>query len=195
MTDEEYIFRQTSAERKRNGIGDFHKKRGGGRYVRLPSDNLSKKEREAMNSDVTKINLNAPVIWAEFKNWPDDLKIEYLQKLENKYHARGAAVADMLGITKVTLARCRRELGIPEKSGGRRLPLDAVGWKSFCNPHVLAEKCPEPTEEPAEKSPETPALEDEEKKVKMGMDSVMNIAILLDKLRGTGAKLTIEVTL
>ena len=195
MNDAEFIFSQTSRERKRNGYGDYHKKRQGGRQVRLPSDNLTAKEKRALNSDVTKINLNAPVDWREIKNWPDDLKIEYLQTLENKYHARGAAVADMLGITKVTLARCRRELGIPEKSGGRRLPLDVVGWKSFCNPNVLVEKCPEPTEEPAEKSPETPAPEDDEKKVKMGMDSVMNIAILLDKLRGTGAKLTIEVTL
>lgn len=195
MNDAEYIFKQTSVERKRNGYGDYHKKRQGGRQVRLPSDHLTKKELAALSSDVTKINLNAPVTWAEFKNWPDDLKIEYLQKLENKYHARGAAVADMLGITTVTLSKCRRELGIPEKSGGRRLPLDAVGWKSFCNPQVLVEKCPEPTEEPAEKSPEDPAPADEEKKVKLGMDSVMNIAILLDALKGSGAKLTIEVTL
>ena len=45
MTDEEFIFRQISAERKRIGRGDFNKKRKGGRFVRLPSDNLTKKFR------------------------------------------------------------------------------------------------------------------------------------------------------
>ena len=47
MTDAEYLFRQTSKERKRNGIGDFHKKRGGGKVVRFPSDHLSRKEKKA----------------------------------------------------------------------------------------------------------------------------------------------------
>lgn len=51
MTDEEYLFRQTEIERKRIGYGDRNKKRQGGRYVRLPSDNLSRKERNAMNHE------------------------------------------------------------------------------------------------------------------------------------------------
>lgn len=195
MNDAEYIFNQTSRERKRNGYGDYHKKRQGGRQVCLPSDHMTKKELAALNSDVTKINLNAPVIWAEFKNWPDDLKIEYLQKLENKYHATTEDIAVMMGVGYKPLAQMKRDLGIAGKRGGRRHPLDGIGWSAFCNPNVLVEKCPEPTEEPAEKSPETPAPEDDEKKVKLGMDSVMNIAILLDALKGSGAKLTIEVTL
>ena len=195
MNDAEYIFNQTSAERKRNGYGDFHKKRQGGRQVRLPSDHLSKKELAKLSSDVTKFNLNAPVCWAEFKNWPDDLKIEYLQKLETKYHATTEDIAIMMGIGYKPLAKLKRNLGIAAKRGGKRPPLDIIAWRAFRNPNVLVEKCPELTEEPAEKSPETPTQEDDEKKVKLGMDSVMNIAILLDKLRGTGAKLTIEVTL
>lgn len=44
MTDEEYVFRQTEVERKKLGYGDRHKKRGGGRYVRFSSDNLTKKK-------------------------------------------------------------------------------------------------------------------------------------------------------
>lgn len=43
MTEAERLFRQTEIERKRLGYGDKHKKRGGGRYVRLPSDNMTKK--------------------------------------------------------------------------------------------------------------------------------------------------------
>ena len=208
MNDAEYIFKQTASERKRNGYGDFHKKRQGGRQVRLPSDHLSKKELAKLSSEVTKINLNAPVCWAEFKNWPDDLKIEYLQKLETRYHATTEDIAFMMGIGYKPLAKLKRDLGIAGKRGGRRLPLDIVAWTAFLNPNVLVEKCPEPTEEPAEKLPEekTPASailelqeeatkKEEEKKAVLGMDSVMNIAILLDALKGSGAKLTIEVVL
>lgn len=207
MNDAEYIFNQTSRERKRNGYGDYHKKRRGGRQIRLPSDHMTKKELAALNSDVTKINLNAPVIWAEFKNWPDDLKIEYLQKLENKYHATTEDIAEMMGIGYKPLAVMKRDLGIASKRGGKRPKLDLLAWGEFCHVDVntvktAVEKCPEPTEVPAEKAPasaivelQREAAEAEEKKVKLGMDSVMNIAILLDALKGSGAKLTIEVTL
>ena len=43
MKDAEYLFKQTEIERKKLGYGDRHKKRGGGRYVRLPSDNMTKR--------------------------------------------------------------------------------------------------------------------------------------------------------
>lgn len=209
MNDAEYIFKQTSAERKRIGRGDYHKKRQGGRQVRLPSDHMTKKELAALSSDVTQFNLNAPVCWAEFKNWPDDLKIEYLQKLETRYHATTEDIAIMMDIGYKPLAQLKRDLGIAGKRGGKRPPLDTDGWERFWivnDPRVLAsaEKCPEPTEEPAEKSPELPVChgdcgspteEEAKKKIALGMDSVMNIAILLDALKGSGAKLTIEVTL
>lgn len=200
MNDAEYIFKQTSAERKRNGYGDFHKKRQGGRQVRLPSDHLTKKELAALSSDVTKINLNAPVDWCEFKNWPDDLKVEYLQKLENKYHATTEDIAEMMGIGYKPLAAMKRDLGIASKRGGKRPKLDLLAWGEFCHVDVntvktAVEKCPKLPVVPAEKSPEDPAPTDEEKKAVLGMDSVMNIAILLDALKGSGAKLTIEVVL
>lgn len=197
MNDAEYLFKTTSAERKRNGVGDFHKKRGGGRYVRLPSDNLSKKEREAMNSDVTKINLNAPVIWREFKLWPQDLQVEYIRKLETNYNARTAVIAEMMGIGEWTLQQHRKHIGCPAKVGGKRAVFDVAGWMNFLGknielpPEVLVESSPaveEKVEPPEEK-------EEKQEPVKIDHSSIMNIAILLDALKGSGAKLTIEVVL
>lgn len=207
MNDAEYIFNQTSRERKRNGYGDYHKKRQGGRQIRLPSDHLSKKELAALNSDVTKINLNAPVDWCEFKNWPNDLKIEYLQRLENKYHATTEDIAEMMGVGYKPLVVMKRDLGIASKRGGRRPKLDLLAWGEFCHVDVntvktAVEKCPEAPEVPAEKSPasaiielQKEAAEAEEKAKASSLGNLMNIALLLDTLKGSGAKLTIEVTL
>ena len=211
MNDAEYIFNQTSAERKRIGRGDWCKKRQGGRQVRLPSDHMTAKEIKERSGPCMSYDLNAPVRWPDFKAWPSDLQREYLQKLETKYHATTNDIAIMMGIGYKPLAQLKRDLGIAGKRGGKRPPLDTDGWERFWianDPRVLAsaEKCPETPADPAEKLPEEkgPAsaiiklqkeAKEAEEKAKLGMDSVMNIAILLDKLRGTGAKLTIEVTL
>ena len=201
MTDEEYIFRQTSAERKRNGRGDFNKKRKGGRFVRLPSDNLTAKEKRAMNSEVTNYNMNAPVAWADFKKWPQDLACEYIRRLEEAYHVRTDDIARMMGIGTWTLQQHRHKLGCPAAAGGKRKPVDRAGWAKFIGANEF-----DPTELPpcvfAESSPvveekvELPEKKEENPEpIKVDNSSIMNIAILLDALKGSGAKLTIEVTL
>ena len=201
MTDEEYIFRQTSAERKRNGRGDFNKKRKGGRFVRLPSDNLSKKEREKMNGTVEKYNLNKPVSWAEFKKWPKDLACEYIRRLEEAYDVRTEDIARMMGIGTWTLQQHRHKLGCSAAAGGKRKPVDFIGWASFLGGDddvraVLGESSPVVEEkvelpEKKEENPEPIKVEP----IKVDSSSIMNIAILLEALKGSGAKLTIEVTL
>ena len=197
MTDEEYIFRQTSAERKRIGRGDFNKKRKGGRFVRLPSDNLTAKEKRALNSEVTNYNMNAPVAWAEFKKWPQDLACEYIRRLEEAYHVRTDDIAKMMGIGTWTLQQHRHKLGCSAATGGKRKPVDRDGWAKFLGANEFA-----PKEILGESSPvveekvELPEKKEEKQEpIKVDSSSIMNIAILLDALKGSGAKLTIEVTL
>ena len=196
MTDEEYIFRQTSAERKRNGRGDFNKKRKGGRYVRLPSDNLTAKEKRALNSEVTKYNLNAPTCWHEFVTWPKDLQVEYIQRLEEAYNAKGEDIAGMLGVSRSCYCKYKNSLGVKGKLGPGK-PIDRAGWAKFLGANeftpeeILVESSPVVAEkvEPPEEKEEKP------EPIKVDSSSIMNIAILLDALKGSGAKLTIEVTL
>lgn len=57
MTDERFVFQQTNRERAAAGRGDRCKKRQGGKYVRLPSDNLTEKEKRAMNGEVKTYNV------------------------------------------------------------------------------------------------------------------------------------------
>ena len=195
MNDAEFLFKTTSAERKRNGIGDFHKKRGGGRYVRLPSDNLTKKEKEKMNGEVHNFNLSAPTRWHEFITWPKDLQVEYIQRLEEAYHAKNEDIAGMLDVGVSCYRKYKNSLGIKGKPGHGK-PIDRAGWAKFIGanefaPEILVESSPvveEKVELPEQK-------EEKSEPIKVDNSSIMNIAILLDALKGSGAKLTIEVTL
>lgn len=199
MEDAEYIFNQTSAERKRVGRGDYYKKRKGGRYVRLPSDNLTEKEKRALNGKCVTYNLNRPASWKGFKTWPQDVQIEYLKKLDDM-GATTYDMAKMFGCGYSTLARHRRLLGCACSVGGKHKGIDKSAWLKFIGdavpvapPEVLTAseetvEIPEKKEEPQEKKEDTGAI-------KVDNSSIMNIAILLDALKGSGAKLTIEVVL
>jgi hypothetical protein len=187
MTDEAYVFRQTELERKRTGRGDFNKKRQGGRRVRLPSDNMTQKEWKKMNGTVKTYNMNAPVSWREFSSWPNDIQCEYIVTLMEKYNVGTPELAKMFGISSCSVRARRKELGIAGHLGGRRGEVSPK-WELFlaeAHPvYASSEKVDEETEIPSEKV-EPPADEDE----------VIRLAALLSALKGTGAKLTIEVTL
>lgn len=122
MTDEEYIFRTECADKKRTARGSFnritHAGRGG--KVKMPSDYLTKKEREAMNGELITYQMNKPMSWAQFKKMPDDTKREYINSIIHKYDPQQTAVAAMFGVTPRTLYALCEELGIRFKRGGRQ---------------------------------------------------------------------------
>lgn len=104
MTDEEYLFRQTELERKRLGYGDKHKKRGGGRYVRLPSDHLTKKEREALNGECKTYKKKDFYTWEEFKELPSDLQVAWTNSIINRYGAGLETISEIVfGFSKLIL--------------------------------------------------------------------------------------------
>lgn len=113
MTDEEFMFRSDCAEKKRIGHGAMNKVRGGGKYVRLPSDNLSKKERQALNGDVKTYNLGKPMVWKEFLLMPDDMKVRYIEIIRSKFpDIPNSEIALMFGTAKSNICRVFKELGI-----------------------------------------------------------------------------------
>ena len=115
MTDEEYVFRSECADRKRTARGSFNKRShaGKGGRVKMPSDYMTKKERDKMNGEVQSYNLNSPMKWAQFKQMPDDIKREYLNSIISRYNPQQAALAEMFGISRNTVCNMFRELGIP----------------------------------------------------------------------------------
>lgn len=183
MEDAEYLFKQTEIERKRIGRGDFNKKRQGGKTVRFPSDYLTAKERLKMNGELKTFNLTKPTTWESFKQWPVELKCEYIRGLESKYEVSGIQIAEMLGVHYQTFKVNRATWGCPARRGGSR-GYDKVGWQKFCSGE-------EELDTPVEKTPEAPVEAPAVKLPQAGLD----VEALIRALVGSGAKLKIEVTL
>lgn len=69
------------AERKRIGKGDNHRKKGGGKTCRLPSDNLTKKQWENKCSEVFSVNLKKMMSWEDYKHLDQQFKTQYMTYL------------------------------------------------------------------------------------------------------------------
>lgn len=193
MTDAEKVFKQTVQERKRIARGAKHKRMGGGHIVSLPSDKLTEKEKIMLNGEVTTYKLDKPVKWATFKTWPGDIRREYILGLQKKYHASSGMIYKMLGISQSVYFKEMQRLNI---DGGMKPPKDKTAWEAFLAWEAFiatAEPEPDETEKPealtiAEKCAEY------ERARNLQIDE-KNLASFLLSLRGTGAKVTIEVTL
>lgn len=206
MTDEEFVFHETSRERKRNGVGTFHKKRQGGKYVRLPSDNMSRKEKNKMNGGVKVYNFAKPMSWNEFKMAPDDIKKEYIRTLIDKFHGvPSVMVAESFGVDKSIMAAYLSKHGIKFGRGKmvRCTPNkfldteDGEAWKKWVSGESVKVKG-KPVELVAEEISDVDVVEHEEVEpveVKPDVGNISKIAELLVGLVGTGAKVTIEFNL
>lgn len=97
MDDAEYVFHQDIREKKAAGRGTFHRKCGAkSKKCTLPSDRLTRKEREAMNSEVTSWSMSAFYDYATFKSMPPDIQVEYLQSMTDKWHVSCGAISEIL---------------------------------------------------------------------------------------------------
>lgn len=101
MTDERYVFVQDLKEKKGIARSAAHKKNGcKSRKCTLPSDFLTKKEREKMNGEVKSWNMNKFYSWEEFKQMPVDIQEAYISTLVQKYKIGLATIANkVFGIT------------------------------------------------------------------------------------------------
>ena len=240
MTDAEKLFKETERERKKLGYGDRHKKRGGGRYVRLPSDNMTRKEREAMNGEVFHFDPRKFYTWDEFKNFPMEYQIKYINSLLNRYDCGITHISEIVfGKSKGWLQIYFTRAGQVEYLNNKKdctLTRKKAKSAEKLRADVKAARNGEQIEAETQQKPEEPVelvdREDVREVVfdKMGycccsedvdkmVDSIPkvevktsdtcenelpkqknkqdfhNIALLLQSLAGTGAKLTIEVTL
>lgn len=123
MTDEKYIFTETERDRKRTARGAYAKKGGrGSRKVHMPSDYLSRKEREQMNGEVKSNKLNEPMSWKEFKKMPDDIQAQYLRGILERFDPEMNMVARLMKCSACTLSKRMKELGVRPRRGGSHDP-------------------------------------------------------------------------
>ncbi len=220
MTDEEYLFRQTEKERKRIARGAHNKKRGGGKTVRMPSDYLSRREREALNGEVKTYKKKDFYTWQEFKELPNDLQVAWVNSCINRYGVGLGTISEVVfgGSRKMIYVHFQRanELKFINKPltgkagqiAKKKLAAAFENWKNtqitMCEDQpaeVATEEASEPVFVPSEEETEKPEIKVEEKSAINWIDpapakmDASNIAALIAALAGSGAKLTIEVTL
>lgn len=185
MTDEAFVLKQTNQERKRVGRGAFAKKGGSkSKKCSLPTDYMTRKEILKMNGEIETYKLNVPRKWEEYKQLPTDIRKAYLENLFGKYCGTETAVAKMFGVSRKTLRIERGKLGI-ENAGRNGKPTEAeyATWRAFLGeeagmPSILNAGTLTPVVIPDDIRSTDP-----------------DIFEILKMLKGTGAKLTIEVTL
>lgn len=110
MNEYEYSFLSTSQERKRLAKGARARKNGSrSKKCSLPSDRLTKKQKEELNGKVITYNPNKPMTWIEFMELPPDLQHDYLTRLVNDYKGHRKDICKMFDISSSTLYRFVKE--------------------------------------------------------------------------------------
>lgn len=72
---------------------------------RLPHENLTKKEREALNGEVYSVSMNAPISWERFKALTPSLQSDYLNHLVEKFGVGINTISkDLFGLSAAGLA-------------------------------------------------------------------------------------------
>jgi hypothetical protein len=112
--EEQWEMISDSIDKKRTAASAFkqrtHCGKSGG--VKFPSDYMSKKELNAMNGECVSYRLNAPLSWTEFKELPDDLKINYIKSLRNKFNVPDYDLAQMFDVSLAKLTLYLKDLKI-----------------------------------------------------------------------------------
>ena len=149
MTDFDY----ENMQKKITARGARHKKNGSkSRRCTMPSDYLTKAQKEALNGPVTTILLNQPMDWATFKSLSDTLKKTYLVNLKNTYNPNTSMLARMFGVTPNPVSAELRKHGLPTGLRGAKPDKSRqAAWEAFCNGVVGGGDNVQPKEEaPAE---------------------------------------------
>jgi hypothetical protein len=155
MKDETYVF--ISDVKTKGSVARSARKRkthaGKGGRVRLPSDNLSKKELKKMSGECKSYRLNSPMTWQEFRSMPDDIKITYIKLLREKYNVPDTHLAKMLGISYSPFTKEVARLGIANgKTRSGREHWDKEGFLAWWGGVAVK---PEEAQEEAEEFIET----------------------------------------
>lgn len=135
MTDEKYTFVEDCREKKRTASGAFHKRThaGKGGRVKFPSDYKTKKELRAMNGEVHSYKLNKPMSWSEFKEMPNDLKVDYIKGLRKSFGVPNLHIAKMFGVSAPTVMRLCEKLDISnERKKGNRSAWNKEAFEVWC---------------------------------------------------------------
>lgn len=133
---------------------------------KLPSDYLSRKEKQQMNGEVITMNPNEVMSWDAFKAMPIDLQQSYLDHLQTEYRASGTDLSKMFGLCKNSLYAYARKHGLKLSpvNASQKTPAYRAKWQAFLNGEKAdsSTEPEQPIDIPAEEStPVEPPVEPE----------------------------------
>jgi hypothetical protein len=141
--------------REKKNIGHSAAKRVGQRRgCKLPSDYMTKKEKNQLNGEVISMNMNKPMTYLEFQKLSETIQAEYLQNLIDNHGGSITGIAKAFGVVPNTLkSHIYGILGGKVKTvNGHPTRERTEKWKAFLNGEGVApaQKAPVSLEKPAE---------------------------------------------
>lgn len=152
MNDNTYTFIETVKERGHLARSSKQKVRSGGRYVKMPSDSLSYKQKKELNGNVSTYEMDKPHTYYELLAFPVDLRKEYIEGLIEKYSPSINDFVKMLKVSRDTAKAFLSSLGIEHKRGYKSA-VQSFEWRRFIG-NEPAEEPPVTIEEKPVKAPE-----------------------------------------
>lgn len=101
----------------------------------LPSDHLTPAQLKAKSGPVESYDLNRPMSYERFKQMPDDLKVDYLNGICERFRVSISAIStDMFGLSDATLWFYLKAHGlkiVSGRQGGRMVKDNRQAWERW----------------------------------------------------------------
>ena len=134
--------------KKRIARGAVNRKCGSkSRKCSLPSDYLTTGQWKKRNGDVIVFTMDSPVQWSDFVRLSPVTQTEYLGHLVEKYHASGATISEMMGISYTKFVKHCKEIGFSLLAcrGHNMNKKQREEWAEFVRP--VSKAAPDVTDE------------------------------------------------
>ena len=136
MTDERFTFVEQQRERKSAARGARHRVCGSkSRRCTLPHEYLTPTQMKRRNGTVNTYNMDTPHTAAELKQWPEDVRREYIARLTERYCPTYEQLAGMLGCSKSTVYNLLTGCSVPRENR-RQARVQKAAWLGFISPDV-----------------------------------------------------------
>lgn len=145
-------FYEDIASKKKAARGAAHRKRGSkSKACRLSTDYMTQREWEKRNGEIITYNPNKPMSWVEFLSMPPHIQAEYLEHLNNTYHATIKDIAWMFDVDPRTLRKLIRDkdLSVTFPVGHHMSQTMRPAWEAFVTPDATPMPVVAEPEEPS----------------------------------------------
>ena len=125
---------------------------------RLPHENLTKKEREALNGEVKTVGFNDKISWEFFKALPKDLQEEYIQKQIDRFGVSTHTIStNLFGLSRYGLDSHIERYGLNVRGPGKGARM-TKGMRDSWERWLGWQKDEEPSSAPIEESTDVPQV-------------------------------------